>query len=146
MQIKIKNNLEELSSYDKAMEDFVSTKKDRIIEVFPVEIQGETYYKCKELEYWYFTEQMIEERLPEKFKLVNLIDIKDINSSRIATFSLDKQVIENYSSYGATIGIMKDGTFWIDLSKDIESEAVSEFIETHFKNPIQTFLLIQKAK
>ncbi len=77
-----------------------------------------------------------------KFKLVNLIDIKNINSSRIATFSLNKQVIENLN-YGATIGIRKDGTFWIDLSKDIESEAVSGFIETHFENPIQTFLLVK---
>ena len=51
-------------------------------------------------------------------------------------------MIENLS-YGATIGIRKDGTFWIDLSKDIESEAVSGFIETHFENPIQTFLLVK---
>lgn len=65
MKVRIKNNLEGLSSYDKQMEDFVKTKKNRVIEVFPIEIQGTTFYKCNELDYWYFTEFMIEEIVKE---------------------------------------------------------------------------------
>lgn len=57
--VKVKENLLHLSSYDKQMEDFVSTKPNRIIKVESWTKNGETFYKCPELDYWHFTEAMI---------------------------------------------------------------------------------------
>ena len=78
IKVKPKEVVEKLSSYDKAMENYVSTKKDRILEVTPIIINNETFYKDEKLDYWYFTEEMIETITKED----SLKEISDLLETR----------------------------------------------------------------
>ncbi len=70
--IKPLSALNEISAYSDAMEKYVASKEFRIIEVIPTVIDGRTYYKCPELEYYYFSDIMFS----STFAIANLSTIK----------------------------------------------------------------------
>ena len=78
MLVKIKplEILHEISSYDLQMEKYVETKENRIIEVDPINIDGRTYYKCQELDYFYFSDFMFAEiiTVTEVLKVKSMIE------------------------------------------------------------------------
>lgn len=118
--VRVKRNLENLSSYDKAMEDYVSTKKDRILEVTPVVMHNETLYKDEKLDYWYFTEQMIEvitkeDTLKEisdlletrKLSIVDVIKYEITKCEKIIDDTYSDIFPQEYGSVGTTDDIYK---------------------------------------
>lgn len=113
VRIKSLDQLRENSSYDTQMENYVLTKEHRIIEVDPINIDGRTYYKCPELDYFYFSEFMFD----ISFEVGSLLSIK----KTIQELLNNSKNIDYQDSY------YEDGT------KDGYEEALEEVLEL-FKN------------
>lgn len=114
--VQVKENLEHLSSYDKQMEDFVLTKPNRIIKVESWKHKGETFYKCPELDYWHFTEPMIENTNPTGKEKANLY-IQYMMNGGICV----------YGKYPRKVFQGKNGNFYIENDENNECEGVTIF-------------------
>lgn len=101
--VRVKENLEHLSSYDKEMEEFVSSKKDRIIEVSAVKHDDTTwYYECDELPYWKFLDFMFDVITKEDSlkEISDLLVMQDISIDDVVEYEikrLEKVVEDTYS-------------------------------------------------
>lgn len=116
MFVKVKENLLHLSSYDKQMEDFVSTKPNRIIIVEPCVKDGRTLYKCPELDYWYFTEAMI---------FVPVLTIKEQANLRI-TYMMNGGVCV-FGKYNRKVFQGENGQFYIEKDEQNPEKGIEIF-------------------
>lgn len=115
MLVQVKENLSHLSSYDKQMEDFVSKKPNRIIKVETVVIDGRTLYKCPELDYWYFTETMINSNHNVKEK-ANLNITYMMNGGICVFGKYNKKVFQG-----------ENGNFYIEIDETNPEKGVKTF-------------------
>ncbi len=114
--VQIKTGLEYLSSYDKQMEDFVSKKPNRIIKVEAFENQGQTYYKCDELDYWSFTKQMIVNTNPTGKEKASLYMQYMMNGGTCV-----------YGKYPRKVFQGENGNFYIEKDENDISKGVTLF-------------------